>query len=207
MKPCCKPTYANGFTLIELLVAVTVFAVIAALASSGLNSVLNTAERSETQMERLAELQKAMNVLSRDIEQAIERPVRDSFGDRLPPFIGSQPSNLLEFSRTGRGNPTQAPRSHIQRVGYRHEDNTLYRLSWAVLDRAQDSEPQESALLTGVTELEIRYLDNNREWQNQWPPLQLQQGAASGLPHGVEITFAIDGLGRVPRLFLLRGYS
>jgi len=197
----------NGFTLLELLVAVSVFAVIAALASGGFNSVLNTASRSEEHMQRLAELQKAMTIIARDVEQAVDRPVRDGFGDRLAPFIGSQPTNLLEFSRTGRRNPTQAPRSHIQRIGYRHEDDVLYRLTWAVLDRAQDSEALEFKLLEGVNEIEIRYLDSNHEWQDQWPPLVTVQGSDNELPRGIEITLDIEGMGSIPRIFRVRGYS
>jgi len=197
----------GGFTLLELLIAVSVFAVISALASGGFNSVLNTASRSEEHMQRLAELQKAMVIIAKDVEQAVERPIRDGFGDSLVPFIGSQPTNLLEFSRTGRRNPTQAPRSHIQRVGYRHEENVLYRLTWAVLDRAQDSEAIEFKLLEGVNEIEIRYLDSNREWQDQWPPLQPGQNSDNALPRGVEITLDIEGLGSVPRIFRVRGYS
>lgn len=204
-------THSRGFTLLELLVAVSVFAVIAALASGGFNSVLNTASRSEEQMTRLAELQKAMTIIARDVEQAVERPIRDSFGDTLSPFIGSQSTNLLEFSRTGRRNPGQAARSHLQRIGYRHEEDVLYRLSWAVLDRAQDSEALEYELLSGVNEIEIRYLDNNREWQDQWPPLQAAQPGTSSnsnaLPKGVEITLDIEGLGPVPRVFRVRGFS
>ncbi len=197
--------HVSGFTLLELLVAVSVFAVIAALASGGFNSVLNTSSHSKEQMRRLAQLQKAMTIIARDVEQAVERPVRDGFGDRLAPFIGGQPTNLLEFSRTGRHNPGQATRSHIQRIGYRHEDNVLYRRSWAVLDRAQDSEPIEYELLEGVSEIEIRYLDSNHEWQDQWPPLQVDQDNA--LPKGLEITLDIEGLGAIPRLFRIRGFS
>lgn len=199
---------ARGFTLLELLVAVSVFAVIAALASGGFNAVLDSSARSEEQMQRLSELQKAMTIIARDVEQAVERPIRDGFGDFIPPFIGSQPTNLLEFSRTGRRNPTQAKRSHLQRVGYRHEDEALYRLNWPVLDRAQDTEALEYKLLDGVSEVEIRYLDSNREWQNQWPPLQAAgPGSTNALPKAVEITLDIEGLGRIPRLFRVRGFS
>jgi len=197
----------SGFTLLELLVAVSVFAVVAALASGGFNAVLNTASHSKGQMQRFAALQKAMVIIARDVEQAVERPVRDGFGDRLAAFIGSQSTNLLEFSRAGRRNPGQVARSHIQRIGYRHENNVLYRLSWAVLDRAQDSEPLEYALLEGINEIEIRYLDSNHEWQDQWPPLQTEQDNDNALPKGVEITLDVEGLGAIPRLFRVRGFS
>ncbi len=197
----------SGFTLLELLVAVAVFAVIAALASSGFNSVLNSATRSEEQMDRLAELQKAMIIIARDVQQAVDRPIRDEFGSPSPPFIGSQQTELLEFSRTGRRNPTNIARSHIQRVGYRLDDETLYRQSWSVLDRAQDSEPLEGKLIEGITEIEIRYLDESRQWQNQWPPLTTGASGtpAAALPLGVEITFDIEGLGSVPRIFRVSG--
>lgn len=199
--------YNSGFTLLELLVAVSVFAVIAALASGGFNAVLNTASRSEEQMTRLAELQKAMVIIARDAEQAVERPIRDEFGGTLPPMVGSQSTTLLEFSRTGLRNPSQIARSHIQRIGYRHEDGVLYRLSWPVLDRAQDTEANEYQLVEGIEEVEIRYLDDNREWQDQWPPLVVTSAStANALPKAIEITLDIEGLGEVPRLYRVRGF-
>ncbi len=196
---------AAGFTLLELLVAVGVFAVVAALASSGFNSVLNNATRSEEQMDRLAKLQKAMVILARDVQQAVDRPIRDEFGGNLPAFLGGQPDNLLEFSRTGRRNPAQAPRSHLQRIGFHFEDETFYRLSWAVMDRASDTEPLESKLVEGINEVDIRYLDATGTWHEQWPPLRAPTGGAAALPQGLEITFDIQGLGEVPRLFRVAG--
>lgn len=197
----------SGFTLLELLVAVLVFAFISALASGGFNAVLSTASRSEEQMTRLAELQKAMVIMARDIEQAVERSIRDEFGGTLPPLVGSQSTTLLEFSRTGLRNPSKVARSHIQRVAYRHEDGVLYRLSWPVLDRAQDTEANEYQLIEGINEVEIRYLDDNRDWQGQWPPLVAVPGATNGLPKAIEIILDIEGLGEVPRLYRVRGFE
>jgi general secretion pathway protein J len=148
-----------------------------------------------------------MVIIARDVEQAVERSIRDEFGSTLPPLVGSQSTTLLEFSRTGLRNPSQVARSHIQRVGYRYEDDVLYRLSWPVLDRAQDTEANEYQLIEGINEVEIRYLDDNRDWQDQWPPLVATPSATNGLPKAIEITLDIEGLGEVPRLYRVRGFE
>ena len=80
--------HQQGFTLLELVIAIGIFAIMSAMAYGGLNTALNTREHADSQAERLAQLQKAMLILGRDIEQAINRPVQNNYADELPPMSG-----------------------------------------------------------------------------------------------------------------------
>lgn len=196
-----------GFTLIELLVALAVFAVLAVMAYGGLRSVLDTQRQLERQVARLTELQAAFALLSRDVEQIIDREIRDGFGDRQP-AVTTRGGALLEFTRTGWRNPLpDSRRSHLQRVAYAIREDRLVRLSWNVLDRAQDSEPVEYALLGEITAFEVRVLDDANQWHDSWPPQQSSAGGtvAPPLPKAIEITVDAPGWGRVPRLFRVPG--
>jgi general secretion pathway protein J len=194
-----------GFTLLELLVALAIFSLIAVMSYSGLMVVLNTQAATEIQADSLAELQKVYLLLQRDIEQVVPRPVRDEYGDEQPALAGS---DTLQLTRGGWSNPAGRLRSSLQRVGYAYEDRQLVRYSWAVLDRAQDSEPQRQPLVGDIEEMTIRYLAANNEWQERWPdPLAQGDGAATGtaLPRAVEITLDHERFGPLVWIFRLPG--
>jgi general secretion pathway protein J len=194
-----------GFTLLELLVALAIFSLVAVMSYEGLKSVLNQQAATEVQADALAQLQKVYLLLQRDIEQVVPRPVRDEFGDEQPALAGD---DALQLTRGGWSNPAGRLRSSLQRVGYAYEDRELVRYSWAVLDRAQDSEPQRQPLIGDIEEMTIRYLANNNEWQEQWPdPLASEDGtvAATTLPRAVEMTLDHERFGPLVWVFRLPG--
>ena len=194
-----------GFTLLELLVALAIFSLVAVMSYEGLKSVLNQQAATEVQADALAQLQKVYLLLQRDIEQVVPRPVRDEFGDEQPALAGD---DALQLTRGGWSNPAGRLRSSLQRVGYAYEDRQLVRYSWAVLDRAQDSEPQRQPLIGDIEEMTIRYLAANNEWEDRWPnPLAQADGAAPGtvLPKAVEITLDHERFGPLVWIFRLPG--
>ena len=136
----------RGFTLLEVLVAMSIFAVIGLGANQMLRTIINTHERTQQSMEEIASLTKALTVLQRDFSQVINRPVKDGYGEPLPPFIvnntaSGDDEHLIEFSRSGWNNPLGLNRSEIQRVAYDvTEEGELKRYYWLVLDRAEDSQ-------------------------------------------------------------------
>ena len=93
--------------------------------------------------ERLGELQRAMQLMQRDVLEIAPRSVRDEMGDALPAMrIGTDVA--LELTRSGWSNPLGQRRSELQRVAYVARDDTLYRYYWNVLDRAEDTQPVDS---------------------------------------------------------------
>ncbi|VFM99185.1 MAG: general secretion pathway protein J [Candidatus Kentron sp. G] len=207
---------SEGMTLVELLIALAIFAVLSAITHGAIRAALEARERIETQNARLAALQKAIAIIERDVSQMANRPIRDENGEPLPALESSgSGARLMEFTRTGWQNPMGAKRGHLRRVayeiaygtghetGYKGDEKQLLRLVWHVLDRAQDSLPSSSVLLTRVNDVAIRYLDAEYEWQTEWPLQQWGQETApadSGLPKGIEITIDAEGFGRISRL-------
>jgi len=117
----------TGMTLLELLVALAIFAMLAAMAYGGLNAVLRTGHKTGDAAQRLAQLQMAFHLLEKDLMQAVPRPIRQNHTMQLPAMIKDIDSGGLEFTRTGRPNPSGLQRSHLLRVRYRLEDETLFR--------------------------------------------------------------------------------
>lgn len=196
----------GGFTLLELLVSLSIFALLSAMAYGGLNTVMRAQQATTAQAERLATLQKTFFWLGRDITQAIDRSVRDEFGDPQPAMIGlTLGDRRLELTRNGWNNPVGRKRSNLQRVAWGLRDEELVRLYWNVLDRAQDSKPLETVMLDGVEKLELRFLDDKQKWHTVWPALNRGISSSVALPRAVEVTLETQREGRIKRVFLVAG--
>jgi general secretion pathway protein J len=199
---------AQGFTLLELLIAITIFAVIATFVYAGLDIVLDTKRQTDTYLERLTKLQLGLNLMQRDIEQAVNRPVRDEYGDTLPALrSGGLSTLLLELTREGFANPMKLKRSTLQRVGYQLEDETLYRITWPMLDRAQNSEPHRQRLFDGVKGIEITFYDQEMKKKDEWPAQSTgdPNQTVAALPKAIEVVFELDKWGSIRRLFQAAG--
>ena len=149
----------RGFTLIEVLIAMAITAFVSVLSYQALSTALTGIESVRAESERLHEINRAFNVLSRDIRQMTNRPVRDEFGQLASAVLGGPLArDPLRLTRAGWHNSTGAPRSTLQRVAYRLEDDRLLRLSYPVLDRTTAIEHTETVLVDRVEGFEVRFL-------------------------------------------------
>lgn len=190
-----------GFTLLELLVALAIFSVLSLLAYNGINSMITSKQHVEKEADRLAALQIAVTRLNLDLEQAVNRPVRNEFGEESPAFVSrSSREKDLELTRTGWRNPAGRQRSSLQRVAYRLTEGKLLRYSWPVLDRSSGQEPYSQTLLEQVDSLETRFLDHSGNWHDRWPPATPR---SRDLPRAVEITLELEDWGEIRRLMVL----
>lgn len=196
----------NGFTLLELLVAIGIFALLAAMSYGGLDNVMKARQVTNQHADRLSQLQMAFLWLGRDVEQAVDRSIRDEYGEVKAAMLGVETGRYqLELSRTGWRNPAGRTRSNLQRVAYGVRDGALVRAYWNVLDRAQDSAPFESIMLDGVEKLELRFLDEKNKWQDSWPSSQLGGSPSLVPPKALEITVETKNEGRITRLYRVPG--
>ncbi|MGH8355671.1 MAG: type II secretion system minor pseudopilin GspJ, partial [Pseudomonas sp.] len=78
---------------------------------------------------------------------------------------------------------------------------SLERVYWVVLDQAVDSQPRVQRVLEGVTALELRFLDKDGQWHNQWPPDPEQQPRR--LPQALELKLQHRRYGQLTRLLRL----
>jgi len=198
----------TGFTLLELLVALAIFAVLATMAYTALNSVLTARRAVAAKSERLAALQTALMIVERDVEQAVPRKIRDEFGDEQPALQGGGVGTaMLSLTRDGWRNPLGLARSNLQRVAYQFNDKQLIRQSWSILDRAPDSVAYSEVLLDKVTAVEVRFLGRDGQWAAYWPPqtASAQADAVVLPPRAIEINLDVEGWGRITRLLRVPG--
>lgn len=188
----------RGFTLLEVLVSISIFAVIGLGANQMLRTMIDTHDKTKIKVDTLNSLTRVFASLERDLSQAVPRHIRDEFGDPQPSFLVAQGRYPLELTRTGWNNPIQLPRSDLQRVAYEvNEDGELVRLFWLVLDRAEDSEPIEQVMLSGVDDFRVSLITEEGEQTRIWPDGNFDQI----LPTAVEVVLDTQASGELRKVF------
>ena len=157
----------SGFTLLEMVVAVAIFAIMAAIAYTGLNQTIKIGNQVSESNQRLSELQFALSYFSRDWLQVSSRKVRNQYGDEESNIVLED--NSISFTRGGWANLLQRKRSNLQRVQYLVVDNKLLRRHWLSLDQGIGEEPFDSVLLNNVNALEIQFVDALEKSIDTWP--------------------------------------
>ena len=192
---------ASGFTLIELIVVLLIFGVVSVMAYGGLDAVLKARSRVLESLDRTTALQKAYVRLRNDLQQLRGRSARDGYGEPQGALV-VLPDGAVEFTRSGWRNPLGQPRSVLERVAWRLDDDSrLLRVSWRALDRSQDATPSEVVVLEQVEEIRWRFLQGS-EWRDAWPPADVTGAAAlDEVPRAVEIVLTLKDLGDVRLVF------
>lgn len=194
----------QGFTLIEILVALAVFSVMSVLAYGGLEHVLNAREDIGSRTEELRQLQVVFATIKNDLEQSVNRPVRDRLGNRLISFDSKVDEDDIKLAFT-----TQAHThwqyengvSALQRVEYRIEEGKLSRYFWTVLDRAHNTEPESAALLNEIKDIEFEFIN---KYVHEFWPLPKGHEDYEALPRAVKVTISFTSDKELERLFLVR---
>ncbi|HKU15300.1 MAG TPA: type II secretion system minor pseudopilin GspJ [Steroidobacteraceae bacterium] len=198
----------RGFTLLEVLVAVFIFAIVGMLAYGGYNQLSRQSDIVEAGAGRTRMIQAAVQRMSEDFEMLEPRPIREPLGEALEPALraDSRTETLADLTRSGWSNPAGISRSTLQRVTYRLQDNKLQRAYWNALDRTLTDEPNGAVLLDKVRSVTFRFMDQNRTWHDQWPPLGYS-GPDSGRlrPIAVEFTLELEDWGKLVRLVEVSG--
>ena len=145
-------------------------------------------------------------LLEQDLRYAVDRGVRDEYGDLEPAFLGSIDQPLAEGERlrltTVRPAPVGAGIHRVTRVAWRLNDGALYRVSWRVLDRDIDSEGYRRRVMTDIDDIGFRYFsfnaDDKLETDSEWM-------GDTRLPAGVEVTVLPRDETRYRRIFQVAG--
>ncbi len=200
-----RRTHAQAFTLIEILVALVVLAIMSVAAYAGLDALIKTREITHRNETHFRQLQLAMVTLTRDLEQAVVRPIRATSGALSPAMLGGDRDvPELTFTRSGRPNPLERPRSSLERVAYTVDHDELVRFFYQVLDRTVEETPSRQVLLSHVSALHVRFLDHSGQWSSHWPPMNAEPQAYERIdPVAVEITLQTQRWGKIRRLIEL----
>lgn len=198
----------SGFTLLEVIVAMAIFAAMYVIAQQFFNAALRNRDVLQEHAQTLEKTQRALIFLTMDMEQAIARPVRDSFGDVRPAVEGTD--TAVSLTRLGWANPLDLrQRSNMQRVTWILEENRLLRRYNPVLDLGVGAEPVETVMIEGVSDFQVRYLQRGPggdwEWIPRWPDGEnaALEPLRQPMPRSLEITVELEDGGGLHRYFRL----
>jgi len=194
----------RGFTLLEILVAASIFAIMSILALTGIKSILDTQELTDKTSELVRSLQNTFYYIDQDFRHAINRDVRDEFGDVQAAMLsGNTGLPGLSLTRTGRKNPQGLLRSSLMRVRYRLDDGVLIRSRYANLDRGAYAQRFDRHLIGHVEELEFRFLNKDDKWIGFWPQAAGAGGVTTALPRAIEVTLRHESIGKIVKVMAL----
>ncbi|MHB1872470.1 MAG: type II secretion system minor pseudopilin GspJ [Steroidobacteraceae bacterium] len=203
---------ARGFTLIELLVAIFIAAIMFAIGYGVIMQALRARGAIREDQHQLLALQTALRIMGQDFVQLAPRPIRSPNGQGWQPALLGNPSTepLVVLTRGGWSNPLGLQRPELERVAYLFKHGTLIREHWNVLDPTLEDHPSERDLLKHVKDVQLRYLNLDRQWLTQWPPPA--PGAQTTLdayyrlrPLAVEVTLDTRQWGKIVRIFEIAG--
>ncbi|WP_340678368.1 type II secretion system minor pseudopilin GspJ [Paraglaciecola sp.] len=196
-----------GFTLIEILVAMAIFSLIGLASTALLTTVIDDDKASSQRFAELEQLQRAMLTIERDLMQALPRAVRVNGEVNQIVMRGGEDelgglADSIAFVHGGWHNPQMMlPRSTLQLVGYRLEENKLLRLYGNYLDNVIGYEPKTRVVLEDISDFQVEFLTSDTEAEDEWQESYL----GTILPRAVSITLTSDIFGKIRREFLLAG--
>lgn len=136
-----------GFTLVEVLTATLLFSVIGLAGLVLVTTLSRVHERTEDRLERLAGLERALLVITRDVEHA------------LPGTLHADTTSLA-FDRRGSDTSVLPVR---------------YEFASAVLVRTAG--PARQTLITDLSSVDWQILDISGSWHDDWPRGEGRDGA------------------------------
>ncbi|MDM7862076.1 type II secretion system minor pseudopilin GspJ [Alteromonas sp. ASW11-36] len=196
----------RGFTLLEILIAIAIFAMIGVASSALLSRMIDANDVSDERFAELEKLQRALLIIERDLLQAVPRPARVEGDLQESVMIGGvgadSDADGIAFVRTGWHNPQlMLPRSNLQLVAYRLQDNRLERVYGNFVDNVIGYEPKVRVLLEGVEDFQVEFFvkregapESERDWNENYN--------GSVLPRAVALIITTQAFGEIRREFV-----
>lgn len=211
----------SGFTLLEVLIAISVFALIGIASFRVLSGVIDSQKTGDRHSAQLATFQKAMSIIDRDLQQFVDRPIRNGPDQQVGALLVNTGTYPLELTRGGWRNPLMLARSSLQRVAYdigphpgaddvkspHYGDKRQYlrRIYWLALDRDPAAQPIVQALLPDVDDLQVSVI-SDQGLLSQWPPAAATGTSKTPEPKALEFSFTSSEFGTITRIYKLAWY-
>lgn len=191
----------TGFTLLEVMVSLAIFALIGLASNAVLTSVINSDQLSTDRFSQLEKLQRAMLTIERDVMQAVPRHIRIE-GEKSDWTMhgGSgefdSQADGLGFVREGWHNPQLVlPRSTLQPIVYRLQDDQLQRVYSNYVDNVVGYEPKVRVLLDNIENFQVNFLNGSDKVEEEY--------SSSELPKAIELIITSKDFGEIKRTLLL----
>ena len=190
----------SGFTLIEAIVSLALLAVLSVMSYQAIEVVMGVDERSRNDLADEAQLQRAWQIIGRDLMHLRPRRFSDGLGSVEPAYV-TDPSNFgVRFSRGG-GPMVRSNPSGVRRIDYKlNQEQQLIRTSWAITESPRQSDGTVLTLLDNVSKVEFNHLAKSGNYSLDWPPINVNLSPYA-LPRMISVTITAENGFETSRLF------
>lgn len=190
----------RAFTLVELLIALAILASMAVLGYRALASLAESESRLAAEGGRWRAFDGFFARIEADMRSAVPRAARLGAASEAAWWGGEDAGGNAElrFSRAASEFGLEAGGAG-QRIGYRLRDGSIEVLYWAQFDRRADALPVAHAIVDGIAQFRVEYLDAGGAWRTRWPAL-----GESPLPRAVRVELALERGEVIDRTLVLR---
>jgi|TARA_B110000467_G_C18173938_1_gene396763 general secretion pathway protein J len=194
---------SQGFTLIEVLVSISLVALIGVMSIGGLNTTINSNDKTLERSSLIKSIIQADSIIKRDLLHAINRLSVNENGDRqLHSFTGVNKNGDGVIISLNLHIPFYglSEKGAIRRVDYFLEDQKLKRIEYDFSDITLSTKSTTSEILSNVSNIQIKFQLNN-ELVDNWPITDWTSN--NGLPKVLELSIDIKNLGLIKRRYML----
>lgn len=194
--------HKQGFTLLEVLVALTVFAIVTALAYKGLDSIATTRQRLDQEMRMWRRIELVFDRLNLDVTQVAPRTWKNPAGKEISPVLGTTSTSgsecQLDIVRFGSDHVPIHLRYRLQK------DNFILDLvpdaDTVMTSAGGGTHYGSNVLLEHVERCDMAFMDAKNNWQSHWP---LSTAVTKERPRGIRLRLTLTGQGQFERMYYL----
>ncbi len=181
----------NAFTLIEILIALSILAIVVVSSYTVLRGIADSWLKGESRTERYKNARVILDIMSREISQAIvcPAPVHRGGVNLQPVYCLGQGDKVFFVYPVGRSED----KSDLVEVGYwlRTTDNTLVRHYQANPDYNFQTADSIDEIGENISQVEFKYYDGS-SWKESWD--SRLEGAQNGqLPKAIKLRLVLTG--------------
>ena len=173
----------KGFTLLEVLISLIILSIIAVVSTNFLQSSVVLKNQADNKLEMIREFDLGSHLLRRDFLATVNAPMRDSFGNRVSSFIGSNSEQKLILQTNLK--KIDFIENSIVRIEYAFEADSFVRKQYFSANPYFQSELIESTIFSNIDQVTFAFLNQGR-WSDEWP---LGAITSRKIPELVKITF------------------
>ena len=177
----------QGFTLIEAMISMVIVSLILLISTNILESSISSRTQTLNVLDDVKEFNLISNTLRRDFRQAMNVPMRDTFG--LPvnaTFYSAEQSNRVTL--TTKVNHSNTMTSNLRRIEYLLQDGAFVRRQYYAVNPYMSQESFESKLFEDVDDLSFGFSDGSK-WYSQWPNDEV---TSRTMPQLIQVKLVID---------------
>ena len=185
------------------MVAITIFAVLAAAAYGGMNSIVRAQIAVRESSDALDAISRALARFEKDLSQAYSRSARGAYGTIDAAMVGD--SNSLSVTTMTIAASATGPSATPVRVRHTLAQGRWLRSQTSALDLAPSTPETARLILDDFSAASFRYLDAQLIEHDRWPPANatLEGVSPDTLPRAVELRLTSKRFGEIRRLIAL----